>query len=160
MARRFESKVAVVTGAAAGIGAATVDRFACEGSAVACLDINVEGNEATATAARMHGVEAIAIACDVRSTDDPRHAFSAVMERWGRIDILVTNAGVFVGGPLPDIPGERWRDIEAVNLTGVLVANQLAAPIMTAQGSGRLRSLRARRGFRSRPTRSGPRRRP
>ena len=61
MARRFESKVAVVTGAAAGIGAATVDRFACEGSAVACLDINVEGNEATATAARMHGVEAIAI---------------------------------------------------------------------------------------------------
>ena len=58
------------------------------------------------------------------------------MSDWGRIDVLVACAGIYVGGPLAEIPLERWEDIVAVNLTGVLVSNSLAAPVMTAQGRG------------------------
>ena len=134
--RRFENQVVVITGSATGIGAATVRRFAAEGANVACLDINEADNDATAAAARAEGVEAMALRCDVRSSEGQQAAFDRVMEAWGRIDVLVACAGVYVGGPLPEIPLDRWEDIVAVNLTGVLVSNSLAAPVMTAQGRG------------------------
>ena len=126
----------VVTGSATGIGAATVRRFAAEGARVACLDINEADNTATAQAARSQGIEAMALACDVRSRHDQQSAFERVTATWGRIDVLVASAGIYVGGPLPEIPAERWEDILAVNLTGVLVSNSLVAPVMTAQGRG------------------------
>ena len=134
--RRFEDQVVVITGSATGIGAATVGRFAAEGARVAGLDINEADNSATADTARSYGVEARALNCDVRSRDDQRAAFTTVMEAWGRIDVLVAAAGIYVGGPLPEIPADRWDDIVAVNLSGVLVSNSLAAPVMTAQGRG------------------------
>ena len=134
--RRFEDQVVVITGSATGIGAATARRFAAEGARVACLDINEADNDATAAAARSEGVEAMALACDVRSVGDQQAAFDRVMETWGRIDVLVACAGVYVGGPLPEIPLDRWEDIAAVNLTGVLISNSLAAPVMAAQGRG------------------------
>jgi len=134
--RRFENQVVVITGSATGIGAATARRFAAEGAWVACLDINDAGNRATAAAARAAGVEALALPCDVRSHADQDGAFEIVKAAWGRIDVLVACAGVYVGGPLPEIPLDRWEDVVAVNLTGVLVSNSLAAPVMTAQGRG------------------------
>ncbi len=134
--RRFEDQAVVITGSATGIGAATARRFAAEGARVACLDINEADNDATAAAARSGGVEAMALTCDVRSRDDQRIAFDRVMAAWGRIDVLVACAGIYVGGPLSEIPLDRWEDIVAVNLTGVLVSNSLAAPVMTAQGRG------------------------
>lgn len=134
--RRFEGQAVVVTGSATGIGEATARRFAAEGARVACLDVNEAGNDATAAAARSEGVEAMALACDVRSRSDQRAAFDEVMAAWGRIDVLVAGAGIYVGGPLPEIPPDRWDDIVAVNLTGVLVSNGLAAPVMVAQGRG------------------------
>lgn len=134
--RRFEGQVAVITGSATGIGAATARRFAAEGARVACLDVNEADNDATAAAARAEGVEALALACDVRSRVDQRAAFDSVTAAWGRIDVLVASAGIYAGGPLPEIPPDRWDDIVAVNLTGVLVSNSLAAPVMTAQGRG------------------------
>ena len=134
--RRFEDQVVVITGSATGIGAAAAGRFAAEGARVAGLDINEADNSATAGTARSYGVEAMALTCDVRSRDDQRAAFTTVMETWGRIDVLVAAAGIYVGGPLPEIPADRWEDIVAVNLSGVLVSNSLAAPVMTAQGRG------------------------
>lgn len=134
--RRFEGQVAVITGAATGIGSATARRFAAEGARVACLDVNEADNDATAAAARAEGVEALALACDVRSRSDQRAAFDEVTAAWGRIDVLVASAGIYAGGPLPEIPPDRWDDIVAVNLTGVLVSNSLAAPVMIARGRG------------------------
>ncbi|MYB03508.1 MAG: SDR family oxidoreductase [Acidimicrobiaceae bacterium] len=134
--RRFENQVVVITGAATGIGAATARRFAAEGAWIACLDINDADNEATAAAARAEGVEALALPCDVRSSHDQQAAFDRVISAWGRIDVLVACAGIYVGGPLSEIPLDRWEDIVAVNLTGVLVSNSLAAPVMTTQGRG------------------------
>jgi NAD(P)-dependent dehydrogenase (short-subunit alcohol dehydrogenase family) len=130
---RFSSQVVVITGSASGIGRSTVERFVSEGAAAACLDIDDEGNEQTA---RMAGGDALAIHCDVRLLQDQRAALEAVMERWGRVDVLVANAGIYEGGPLPEIPAERWADMVATNLTGVLFSNQVVAPIMTAQRSG------------------------
>ncbi len=134
--RRFENQVVVITGSATGIGAATALRFAAEGARVACLDINDADNEATAEAAQAAGVEALALHCDVRSRDSQHAAFETVKGSWGRLDVLVASAGIYVGGPLPEVPLDRWDDIVAVNLTGVLVSNSLAAPVMTAQGRG------------------------
>ena len=134
--RRFENQVVVITGSATGIGAATAQRFAAEGAWIACLDINDAGNEATAAAARAEGVEALALPCDVRSRAAQHGAFEFVKGAWGRIDVLVACAGIYVGGPLAEIPLDRWEDIVAVNLTGVLVSNSLAAPVMTTQGRG------------------------
>ena len=134
--RRFEDQVVVITGSATGIGAATALRFAAEGANVACLDINEADNDATAAAARSEGIKAMALRCDVRSSADQQAAFDRVMEAWGRIDVLVACAGIYVGGPLPEIPLDRWEDIVAVNLTGVLISSSLAAPVMTAQGRG------------------------
>ncbi|MGI9622884.1 MAG: SDR family NAD(P)-dependent oxidoreductase [Acidimicrobiales bacterium] len=136
MAARFEGQVVVITGSATGIGAATVSRFASEGASVACLDINDADNNVTAAQAKGHGVEVLALTCDVRETAEQREAFEAVLSQWGRIDVLVTSAGIYVGGPLADIPEDRWHDVVAVNLSGVLTSNRLAAPPMVAQGSG------------------------
>ncbi len=133
---RFESQVLVLTGSATGIGEATALRFGAEGAKVACLDNNTSDNEATAAAVVDAGGEAIAITCDVRLPEAQAEAFAAVMERWGRVDVLVACAGVYVGGPLADVADESWQDILAVNLTGVLVSNRLAAPIMTDQKRG------------------------
>ena len=134
--RRFEDHVVVITGSATGIGAATARRFAAEGARVACLDVNKADNDATAAAIRSEGAEAVALACDVRSNHDQQTAFDQVMSAWGRVDVLVACAGIYVGGPLAEIPLDRWEDVVAVNLTGVLVSNRLAAPVMTAQGRG------------------------
>lgn len=133
---RFDSQVVVLTGSATGIGAATARRFASEGARVAGLDDNALDNEATAAAIVADGGEAWAIECDVRDPLGQEEAVAAVVERWGRIDVLVACAGVYVGGPLPEVPLDRWHDIVAVNLTGVLVSNKLVAPTMIAQGRG------------------------
>ncbi|MBN4059512.1 SDR family oxidoreductase [Acidimicrobium ferrooxidans] len=135
-ASRFDGQVAVVTGSATGLGEAIAERFALEGANVACLDNNTIDNASTAALVTKHGGEALDIDCDVRLADSQNDAFNAVIERWGRIDVLVACAGIFVGGAITDIPMERWRDIEATNLTGVMVSNQLAAPHMMAQRSG------------------------
>jgi len=135
-AHRFEGKVVVITGSATGIGAATMERFASEGASVIGLDCNVDGNESTVKQIHNVGGSATALTCDVRSESDQTSAFGQVMDQFGRIDVLVASAGIYVGSPLVDIPMERWHDIEAVNLTGVLMSNKLVASPMIEQGSG------------------------
>ena len=93
----------------------------------------------------------MALSCDVRSRPEQEAAFAAVLEEWGRIDVLVACAGVYVGGPLPDIPPERWEDLVAVNLTGVLVSNSLVAPIMIEQGRGAIVNISSMAGKTSWP---------
>ena len=150
-AGRFSGQVVVITGSATGIGRATAIRFASEGAAVACLDIKQEENRATAADASALGAQTIALACDVRSRAEQAAAIVAVVEQWGRIDVLVACAGVYVGGPLPDIPPERWDDLVAVNLTGVLVSNILVSPIMIEQGRGAIVNISSMAGKTSWP---------
>lgn len=134
--KRFENQVVVITGSATGIGAATARRFAAEGAKVACLDVNDEANRATVAAIAAAGGEATAYHCDVSLLGDQEQAFDAVLKAWDRVDVVVANAGTYLGGPLDEITTERWNQILAVNLTGVLMSNRLAAAIMKAQRSG------------------------
>lgn len=133
---RFEGQVVVVTGAASGIGRATARRFASEGASVACLDIDEAGNAETVAAIAAAGGEAMARTCDVRERAEQEAAVASVTDRYGRIDVMVANAGVYVGGPLAEVPMDRWEDIAAVNLTGVLISDSVVAPVMIGQGRG------------------------
>ncbi len=151
MERRFQDQVVVITGSATGIGSATATRFASEGARVACLDLNTAGNEATIGDVTASGGEAVAISCDVRERSDQEDAIAAVVGRWGRIDVLVASAGIYVGGPLHEIPTERWENILAVNLTGLLISNSLVAPIMTAQRRGTIVNISSMAGKTSWP---------
>ena len=151
MSSRFEGQVVVVTGGATGIGSATVNRFASEGAKVASLDVATVENRATIDSARSIGVDALALDCDVRSRDDQERAFGEVADRWGRLDVLVACAGRYVGGPLADVPLERWEDLVAVNLTGVLSSNSLAAPVMVEQGRGTIVNISSMAGKTSWP---------
>jgi NAD(P)-dependent dehydrogenase (short-subunit alcohol dehydrogenase family) len=95
--------------------------------------------------------DTLTIHCDVRTWDQQQAAFAEVMERWGRVDVVVANAGIYEGGPLPAIPPDRWSDVVATNLTGVLITNQLAAPILTRQGSGSIINVSSMAGKTSWP---------
>lgn len=149
--RRFEEHVAVITGAATGIGRAAALRFAREGASVACLDVNDEENEATATSCHELGAQALAIHCDVTSKTEQTEAVEQAMARWGRVDALVASAGIYFGGPLPGVPLERWRRLLEVNLTGVFLSNQAVAPIMMEQRSGSIINISSMAGKTSFP---------
>jgi len=148
---RFTGQVAVISGASSGIGQACALRFAREGARVACLDINQPANEATAVACRALGVDALALPCNVAEKEVVETAVAAILEKWGRIDLLVTAAGITVSTPLPDVTLESWNRLLAINLTGVFLCNQAVAPIMLAQRSGSIINLSSMAGKTSWP---------
>jgi NAD(P)-dependent dehydrogenase (short-subunit alcohol dehydrogenase family) len=149
--KRFEKQVAIITGAASGIGRACAVRFAQEGANVACLDLNEAANEATVTQCRELGVEAIALPCNVADLDSVQVAVEATMSRWGRVDILVTSAGIYSGAPLPEVSLSQWQRLIDVNLTGVFLCNQAVAPILMEQRSGSIVNISSMAGKTSWP---------
>ena len=148
---RFDGQVALITGAASGIGRACALRFAQEGARVACLDFDAARNEETAENCRSTGVEALAITCDVSRKEDLTAAVEAVMAAWGRIDAVVAAAGVYSGGPLPDVSLDQWQRLIDINLTGVFLTDQAVAPILIAQGSGSIINISSMAGKTSWP---------
>lgn len=148
---RFAGQVAVITGAAGGIGGACALRFAQEQARVACLDIDAAGNAAIAAQCQELGVDACAIACDVRNADDVAAAVAAVMARWGQIDILVASAGVYTGDPLATLALEQWRNTLEINLTGAFLCNRAVAPILMQRGRGSIINISSMAGKTSWP---------
>ncbi|MGX9427483.1 SDR family NAD(P)-dependent oxidoreductase [Bradyrhizobium sp. LeoA1S1] len=128
-------KVALVTGAARGIGLATARRFLAEGWRVALLDIERELlNEAVASLKQAENT--LALPCDVSDAAAVAVAVAAVEKRFGRLDALVNNAGVAVFAPLLDTSDADWSRILAVNLTGPFLCAKAAAPLMREHGGG------------------------
>jgi glucose 1-dehydrogenase len=117
-------RVAVVTGAASGIGRATAESLAEVGASVALLDINAEGARAAAAAIAAKGAKVAAVACDTTSQASLADAVRAVEAALGPAEILVNNAGVLRPGGLDTISLADWNAILAVNLTGYLLAAQ------------------------------------
>ena len=133
---RLEGKVAVVTGAARGIGAACARRFAAEGAQVVIADILEEKGEATAQAIRDHGGSAAFIACDTGDGAQARALIEQTVSRLGRIDVLVNNAGIFTIANFLDVTEEDFDRVLRVNLRGYFLVGQAAAREMTAAGAG------------------------
>ncbi len=128
-------KVALVTGAARGIGLATARRFLADGWRVARLDI--EGELLRGAVARLAKPdETLALHCDVSDSADVRAAVQQVATHFGRLDALVNNAGIAVFAPLLETSEADWGRILSVNLTGPFLCTRAAAPLMREHGGG------------------------
>jgi NAD(P)-dependent dehydrogenase (short-subunit alcohol dehydrogenase family) len=144
----LSGKTAVISGAASrrGIGLATARRFAAEGAKVAILDI--DGAAATDAASTL-GKEHIGVACDVADRTSCATAVESVIAAFGRIDILINNAGITQPAKFLDITSADWERIQDVNLKGVLFLSQAVIPYMRTRKSGSIAcmsSVSAQRG--------------
>lgn len=133
---QLDGKVAVVTGAASGIGAATVRRFAAEGAAVVIADINDEGGEAVAKALRDGGARAQFRHTDVTSLADLQAAVAAAVSSYGGLDVIHNNAAASGGGYVHEIDEVTWDHSLKIMLTGVFYGMKAAIPAMLERGGG------------------------
>ncbi len=134
---RLQGKVAIITGAARGIGRETALLFAAEGAKVVICDLLAEGEE-VAEEIRSRGGEAIFYKLDVTDRESVKRMVNTVTERYGRIDILVNNAGITRDAQFLKMTEEDWDKVIAVNLKGVFNVTQAVAPVMVAQGKGKV----------------------
>jgi NAD(P)-dependent dehydrogenase (short-subunit alcohol dehydrogenase family) len=150
--RRFPGQVAVISGAARGIGKACALRFAQEGANIACLDLLTEENEAAAVECAALGVESLALTCNVTDPDSVQACIQETLARWGRIDVLITAAGIYSGAPLAEVTLKQWQRLIDINLTGVFLCNQAVAPEMMEQRSGSIVNISSMAGKTSWPS--------
>jgi NAD(P)-dependent dehydrogenase (short-subunit alcohol dehydrogenase family) len=150
--RRFPGQVVVITGAARGIGRACALRFAQEGANVACMDLLAEENETAAAECAALGVETLALTCNVTDPESVQACIQAILERWGRVDALITAAGIYSGSPLAEVSLAQWQRLIDINLTGVFLCNQAVAPAMMSQGSGSIINISSMAGKTSWPS--------
>jgi len=132
------SSVAVVTGAAGGIGEATVRAIAARGARVALADLRLAAAEEAAVRLQAEGFDVEPVSVDVASEPSVRAMADHVLGRWGRIDILVNNAGVESSKPFLEIGLEEYERVMRVNTTGVWLCCQAVIPAMLRQGGGRI----------------------
>jgi meso-butanediol dehydrogenase/(S,S)-butanediol dehydrogenase/diacetyl reductase len=133
---RLEGKVALVTGGARGIGYAISQRLADEGASVAVLALHRESADAAAAALRRNGGRTIAIEADVSDEDGIARAVADTVAAFGRLDVMVNNAGTIAIAPVVETSVETWDRVLAVNLRGAFLGCREAAKQMIAQGKG------------------------
>jgi len=132
---RLKDKVAIVTGAASGIGKEIARTFAREGAKLVIADLNQAG--ADATAAELGGPgRAIGVAMDVTSEEQVEAGIAKVIASFGRIDILVSNAGIQTIAPLDEFPFAKWKQLLAIHLDGAFLTTRAVLRHMYAQGGG------------------------
>ena len=136
--KRFEDKVAIVTGAASGIGRATAIRLAAEGAAVVIADVNEQGAGDVAKSISEGGGRALAVPVDVTDAPGVRAMTEQAVTAFGKVDILVSNAGWDRAGPFADTDEELWDRVIAINYRGHLATCHAALPYMRERGGGRI----------------------
>jgi 2-dehydro-3-deoxy-L-rhamnonate dehydrogenase (NAD+) len=150
MSASLASKTALVTGAARGIGFAIASRLAADGARVAVLDLDAAAAEA---AAKKIGGAALWLAADVTKTAEVDGAVGKVVEAWGRLDIIVNNAGITGRSfPIWELSDEDWRRVIDLDLTGVFLCCRAAVRVMLGQGSGRIINIASIAGKEGNPT--------
>lgn len=133
MSVRLEGKVALIIGAARGIGAGIAERFAEEGAHIVIGDVDGDAGQLTATR-----LGAKFVKLDVSNFDDNKNAVGVAVETYGTINILIQNAGIYPWNLIEKISPEEWDLVMAVNLKGVFLAARAALPVMKARRSGRM----------------------
>ncbi|GGK10281.1 SDR family NAD(P)-dependent oxidoreductase [Pseudomonas matsuisoli] len=142
-------RVALVTGAAMGIGAAIAERLGHDGHTVVIADINLSAAEEMVVALAAQSVEAYALTVDVSDALSIQSAFEEVERRFGRCDVLVNNAGIAKTLPFTEFPLDNWQRTLDVNLTGAMLCAQHAARLMRKQGWGRIVNVASISGMRA-----------
>ena len=130
---RVEGKVAIVTGAASGMGRADAELLAAEGAKVVVTDLNEADGQAVAKGI---GKNAIFMKLNVTDEGNWQYVIAATVEKWGRLDILVNNAGIIALGNITDTTLDSWRMVNAVNSDGVFLGCKHAIPAMAESGGG------------------------
>lgn len=130
---RMENKIAIITGGGTGIGAATAKLFCREGAQAVLFGRREDRLEETVA---ILGENALAVSGDITNARDINHLISKTLDAYGRIDIVVNNAGVFAPAPLHETPDEDWDHSLNVNLRGVFLLCKRVLPIMMKQKSG------------------------
>jgi NAD(P)-dependent dehydrogenase (short-subunit alcohol dehydrogenase family) len=133
---RFKGKVAIITGGSSGIGRAAALAFAREGAAVAIVSVDREQGEAVAGEIQAQGGDGLAILTDVAREAEVQAMVKTVAGRWGRLDVLVNNAGIYYQADVEDTPAEVWDRVLAVNLSGAFLCTKYAVPVMARGGGG------------------------
>jgi 3-oxoacyl-[acyl-carrier protein] reductase len=134
----LDGQVAIVTGAARGIGLGIATVLRDEGADVVVADLDEAGAQSAAAQLAGPGEHAVGIAVDVSQEADTARMAAAAISRWGRIDVLVANAGIYPHIPLTELRVADFDRIMAVNVRGALLAIQACLPQMTSQGYGRI----------------------
>ncbi|MEC4984416.1 MAG: glucose 1-dehydrogenase [Oscillatoria sp. PMC 1068.18] len=146
---RVAGKIALVTGAASGIGKATAQLLAKEGAKVALTDVNEEQLTATAREIIASGNDAIAFALDVTSEAAWKSGIEQVWQTWNCLDILVNNAGISFAKPVTEMSLTEWRQVIAINLDGVFLGTKTAITAMRKSGGGSIINLSSASGIKA-----------
>ncbi len=142
----FDGRVCIVTGGASGIGEEIARQFGARGATVAIADVQLDKAEQVATAITEAGPgAALAFACDLRSVAQIEAAGAAIIERFGRVDVLVNAAGLANRTPHEDVTEAEWDLLNDVNLKGPFFMAQQAYRVMLAQGSGKIVNIASHR---------------
>ncbi len=134
----LDERVTVVTGAASGVGRGIAEVFALEGARVAVADLDLAAAEALAVELAESGGEAIAVEVDVADSASVEAMAAAVLDRWGRIDILAANAGVYPAAEIPEIDDEFLDRVLSINVKGTVHSVRACLPPMRERGYGRI----------------------
>jgi NAD(P)-dependent dehydrogenase (short-subunit alcohol dehydrogenase family) len=148
---KLDGKIALVTGSSRSIGKTIAIAFAREGANLVLAARNEEGLNATAEAVKALGREAEVVPTDVKVENEIKNLFKKTLQRFGRLDILVNNSGVFHAAPIDKVPTKDWDNVIATNLRAPFLCTRAAFAIMKAQGGGRIINIGSISASRVRP---------
>ncbi|MCU6499988.1 3-hydroxybutyrate dehydrogenase [Rugamonas sp. A1-17] len=133
---KLKDKVCIVTGAASGIGKEIALVYAREGGKIVIADLNLEAAQATANELKASGHQAMAVAMNVVDEGQVNAGIASVVEAWGQIDVLVSNAGIQIIHPVEEFPYEEWKKLLSIHLDGAFLTTKACLPHMYKAGSG------------------------
>lgn len=142
MFQRLKDQVAIVTGAAQGLGEALVHKLDEEGCKIVVADINFEASKKVAASLK----DAIAIGVDVCNEEQVEGMVAAAVSKYGRLDLLVSNAAILIAKPVVEFPYEQWKKMIDVNLNGYFLCAKAAAKVMIEQRSGNIIQINSKSG--------------
>ena len=149
---KLKNRVAIITGGGRGIGREVAILFASEGAKVMVSARSSDQIAKVVEEISASGGEAIGVNADVSREDDVRRIVDETMENFGRVDVLVNNAGILEPGPIASVDSESWRRVIEVNLFGTFYCTKAVTPILIGQGWGRIINMSSRSGKMGHPS--------